>query len=131
MKPQELRIGNFVYDNLGGILKIKAISEDSDLSHIKGIPLSPDWLTKFGFSEEQNTSMPYHENYWSVQVDLDSRLAVSFANFRKDYGVYVEYTDSPFPEDECKKYPIAFGIKYVHQLQNLFFSLTGYELKED
>jgi hypothetical protein len=32
------------------------------------------------------------------------------------------------PEDDEKLYPITFGIKYVHQLQGLYFYLTGEEL---
>jgi len=49
MKSTELRIGNYVFDNLGGILEIKGVSMESDLSHIKGIPLTDEWFTKFRF----------------------------------------------------------------------------------
>jgi hypothetical protein len=31
MKASELRIGNYVFDNLGGTLKIKGVSIESDL----------------------------------------------------------------------------------------------------
>jgi hypothetical protein len=40
MKVSELRLRNLVFDNLGGILKIIGIKEESDLSHLRPIPLT-------------------------------------------------------------------------------------------
>ena len=95
MKANELRIGNYVYDNLGGVLKIKGISLDSTLSHIKPIPLTEEWLLKFGLM--------------SIKTEL------GFWN--NGDAIYFSYG-----------FEKSIELKYVHQLQNLYFALTGEEL---
>jgi hypothetical protein len=102
MKANELKIGNYVLDNLGGILKIKAISNESNLFHINGIPITEDWLLKFGFEV-------YEFDHKSSQYRYKDRLIVIRDGFFVDYGSGVK-------------------IKYVHQLQNLIYALTGEEL---
>lgn len=106
MTASELRIGNYVFDNLGGILKIKVVSEDSYLIHIKPIPLSEEWLLKFGFENCIN-------GWWSRNELLNVKL--------KEDGteIYLHGSDT-----NLANYPID----YVHQLQNLYFALTGLEL---
>ncbi len=96
MKANELRIGNYVYDNLGGVLKIKGISLDSTLSHIKPIPLTEEWLFKF--------------RLMSIKTEL------GFWN--NGDAIYFSYG-----------FEKSIELKYVHQLQNLYFALTGEELK--
>jgi hypothetical protein len=127
MKTHELRIGNYVLDNLGGILKIKGINEESDLSHVRGILLTEEWFLKSGFEIKPTRS--FHKTPIYFRSDMDSDYCFSYADFRDDYGFYIEYTDSPFKSDDYKLYPISFGIKYVHQLQNLYFSVVGAELE--
>ncbi len=95
MKANELRIGNYVYDNLGGVLKIKGISLDSTLSHIKPIPLTEEWLLKFGLM--------------SIKTEL------GFWN--NGDAIYFSYG-----------FEKSIELKYLHQLQNLYFALTGEEL---
>ena len=127
MKANELRIGNYVLDNLGGILKIKGISEESDLSHVKGILLTEEWFLKFGFGIKDHKS--FHKTPIYFRSDVDSDYCFTYADFREDYGFYIEYTDS-IDSDIDKLYPVSFGIKYVHQLQNIYFVLIGVELIE-
>ena len=128
MKANELRIGNYVLDNLGGILKIKGINEESGLSHVRGILLTEEWFLKFGFRIKERIS--FHKTPIYFRSDMDADYCFSYANFREDYGFYIEYTDSPFDSDTDKLYPISFGVKYVHQLQNIYFVLMGVELIE-
>jgi hypothetical protein len=103
MKASELRIGNLVYDNLGGTLKIKGISLESDLSHIKPIPLTEEWLLKFGFE-------------WKNFAFRDGTFTV---RYQKEFYVYLSVEGVR---------PIQIKLDYVHQLQNLYFALTGEEL---
>lgn len=102
MKANELRLGNYVYDNLGGVLKIKGISLDSTLSHIKPIPLTEEWLVKFGF-----ISNPYEDRYEKglIHVECDKTKGAT----------YLWINNMPH-------------IKHIHQLQNLYFAITGEEL---
>ena len=106
MKASELRIGNLVYDNLGGALKIKGISLESDLSHIKPIPLTEEWLLKFGFEFDEEDD-GYQKGKYKVSVSNEGCL------FFINIGYY--------PEEIAE-------FNYVHQLQNLYFALTNEEL---
>ena len=121
MKSTELRIGNYVFDNLGGILEIKGVSMESDLSHIKGIPLTDEWFTKFRFYIDGE--------YWCRGI-YDYKFCFRYRDWAKNWSFYQEYTDSPNPKDDGIKYPISFDIKYVHQLQNLWFALLHSEITD-
>jgi hypothetical protein len=89
------------------------------------IPITEEWLKKFEF-KKQNSIKHYllytvktkHQQYFSVSEMLDG------------------YEDpNELSLKEIKKYWSFDGnkydakIKYVHQLQNLYFALTGEELK--
>lgn len=102
MKSTELRIGNWIYyttDKTNFKATAKTILYFSDI-YFKPIPLTEDWLKKFGFT----------------------RIVPSWADIKRidkdDY--YLIRDDVYFNEKK---------IKYVHQLQNLYFALTGKELK--
>lgn len=43
--------------------------------------------------------------------------------------LYIEYTDSPFSEDEGVRYPVSSPIKHLHVLMNIIYDLTGRELE--
>jgi hypothetical protein len=50
-------------------------------------------------------------------------------DFKGEHFFGMEYTDSPDPKDDYVFIPISFDLKYVHQLQNIYSSLTDEELK--
>ena len=124
IKAEELRLGNLVYDTSG---KVNTINLDAfkyllsyggtDICQVKPIPLTEEWLLKFGF-EFKNTPREYgwlksvlnREICWchSKEISLEFKS-----------GQYDEYTNTLLDID-CQ---------YVHQLQNLYFALTGEELK--
>ena len=114
MKANEVRLNNYViYDN--EVYQIDTIAEvfptlntDKfgigvvDWNNIKPIPLTEEWLIKFGFEV-------YEFDHKENQYRINDRLLVVRNNVFYDYGSRVE-------------------LKYVHQLQNLFFALTQKEL---
>lgn len=120
MKANELRIGNYVdntllhkYSNviiseIHSNLIISTYGEYLELDYIEPIPLTEDWLLKFGFEKPKFCGF-YQSDYI---VELNDRFVI---NDRKDGFFYV---DAP---NLC--------IESVHQLQNLYFALTGEELK--
>lgn len=131
---KEFRIGNLV-DRTDYICRVVGIFEKDNglvldainykgerfvLQEVKPISLTEEWLLKMGFKKQE-------EYYYKSELDID--YCFLYADFRKDWGLYIEYTDSPCLEDENKKYPVSFGVKYIHQVQNLYFSLTHKELK--
>jgi hypothetical protein len=115
MKERDLRIGNEIMV-AGSHYKIVAIDAYKgevqlqeigviELSKCKPIPLTEEWLIKFGFVFDG----------FRYQQEINNNLWVLVKN--NVYGWY-----SPHIE-------ISNGIQNVHQLQNLYFALTGEELK--
>ena len=112
MKPQELRIGNYLWDIEDDYLVTVECIDDSIngfnpnyLEIINPIQLTKEWLLKFGFAyrlKHAGTTeifMPYTE------------FKIIYNHITKKY-YYIKWNE----------------IKHVHQLQNLYFALTGEEL---
>lgn len=107
MKATDLRIGNLVQDEDGVIIEInlkhfaRIESKELSLDDIYGIPLTEEWLLKFGFENREFT-------FDKTPFFLTKRTA------KKEY-LYQAHTD-------------RFQVKYVHQLQNLYFAVREDEL---
>jgi hypothetical protein len=110
MKASELRIGNYVEfcsvgiptGNTGQVEGGTIASFEECYIRLLPVPLTEEWLLKFGFERRNN---------WFRKGDFsyeDNKIYLSF-------GCHCEG-----PEET--------DIKYVHQLQNLYFALTGEEL---
>jgi hypothetical protein len=133
MEANELRIGNLVWDKIflysiceiGEILKAevidvhnfeRALNEDFyetgsiyslNYENVEPIPLTEEWLLKFGFESGKNRTK------WLYYKD-NKRLICHRL-------IHIKISGS--------KYNLGY-IKYVHQLQNLYFALTGEELTQ-
>lgn len=128
MKASELMIGNYVIDlsrkSNGFEDYIVVVSDISDRQEIRarnlksgqasvirdmlvGIPLTEEWLVKLGFVADGNNFVLYLSDY--------SGLTFSGGKMYLTSGQFAEMTET-VPCD------------YVHQLQNLYFALTGEEL---
>jgi hypothetical protein len=123
-KREEMRIGNYIFangvlDQVSDIFNGDVLTKKAGKPRVELIPLSDEWFNRFNFKKDGE--------YWCIS-DADINYCFKYADFRDDWGFYIEYTDSPFDEDEGKYYPVSFGTKYVNQLQNLIHSLTGGEL---
>jgi hypothetical protein len=84
---------------------------------IFGIPLTEDWLIKAGFEKDWEND---EEQYYSK--DGFDQLA--------DYGgqsIVLRKEGSPY--FNCGYYNNEIHFEFVHQLQNLYFALTGEELQ--
>lgn len=106
MKANELRIGNY-YDNDGIFYKVTPeVIEDvwiAERSWVKPISLTEEWLLEFGFNLITKSTNKY----------MVKNLAGQPCFFYKNKKLIYQNTI----------------IEYVHQLQNLYFALTGDELK--
>lgn len=137
MKANELRIGNFVgrkylNPNPNGITHeiepcmVKSIKEDFinvtlsfkdkciskiNISSIEPIQLTEEWLVKFGFKDVQR-------GFYSIKAG-STFFRLTPPQFMGEWQTEYcwVYDDFKFTE-----------VKYVHQLQNLYFALTGEEL---
>lgn len=118
MDAKELRIGNYVITDalliprpLIGKDKAQPMSAwglwlySAGEFEIQPIPLTEEWLIRFGFVLYKRT-LKY--NIYIKNGDISIKIKSLISSFRI-YGFGIE-------------------IQYVHQLQNLFFALTGKEL---
>ena len=126
MKAEELRLGNLIEIRLkfpsGKAPKIRRqqkvdcldLQEMQKLNSdfvFEPIPLTEEWLLKFGFKE-------FHKRDWSFGGSCSNDLV---------HLIYITtYLKNPIVRVDGKDLP---HIKYVHQLQNRYFALTGEELK--
>lgn len=118
MNKTELRIGNIIRDiesgRIGTVLtlgakkctvKMEFSKLMQDYDEFEPIPLSGEWLLKMGFENKKDGKF-YHSKFDRTWVSLDSILVKWYGNALG--GIMM--------------------LDYVHQLQNIFFSLTGEEL---
>lgn len=117
MNTKELRIGNYVnWLNKNTFVRAIQYCDDSTsyvstdisgaitINQIKPISLTEEWLQKFKFMESGE--------YW------DYYPCISLTKLKDGlYFFYNEYDPN-----------LSIKVEYVHQLQNLFFALTGNEL---
>ncbi|WP_027380827.1 hypothetical protein [Chryseobacterium daeguense] len=96
-----------------GIREVKGIKFPYE--NLIGTPLTEEWLLKFGFTNDDNES-------WFWSFDFNEKQE-TFKLFQLTAG------GNPFGLwgiVGCSQ--LIKKIEYVHQLQNLFFALTGEEL---
>ena len=129
----DLRVGNYLMRD-GVMVKIDARSifdiwNDVGIDKLgyEPILLTKDWLLRFGFREEEKSPSHNHENYYSIWI-MDYKYSFAYASFRNDWGFYHSYTDANNDEYNDRFDFISCGIKYVHELQNLYYSLVHEEL---
>lgn len=109
LQPNELRIGN-LFQTIGGKERTVDLKELTRIQRIpnlyKGIPLTEEWLLKLGYVKNERVKYIY--------------------DFRP---LQLMFTPNGFEYFHSQPYGGNFLIiKYVHQLQNLYYSLTNKEL---
>lgn len=130
MKANELRLGNYYmfqgmrhscsYHDIANLAKEEQRGQDSSSSCYQPIPLTEEWLEKFGF---EYFTKPIGQ---SKLIYEDYRLG-NFVVIVKPKFNEIEYAPNRYDIDERSH--IHPNIQYVHQLQNLYFALTGTELE--
>lgn len=128
IRPEELRIGNLVWEAYSGEMTVFGIVTGGInprvelrkneklpagsylIETLHGIKLSPEWLERLGFvlnasRDPESCSFDY------------MHIGLFYIGEFNGNGWLLNDFDSMPP------------MKYVHQLQNLFYSLTGQELK--
>ena len=115
IKVQELKIGNRtiqgIVTQIGELITIKD-NNGFDYLHdieLEPIPLTEDVLLKCGFERKDNCNPNFHTynfNKTSVRFSAYGSREITF-----NYGL-----------------TLVVHIKYLHQLQNIYFALIGEEL---
>lgn len=124
IQANELRIGNYVYTPKVDVRQVSGVTQTQIHTLITGcsfseihfvqmeidpIPLTEEWLLKFGF--ERNEELVHEMHPWIDYTLKGIRIQMPFFTF--NFG----------DEDEQD-----IDVHHVHQLQNLYFALTGTEL---
>ena len=106
MKANELRIGNWVLNQGEPIeltkQKFKMAVISFNCQEIKPIPLTEEWLVRFGFKKRKCGNYIW---WIHARIQFTDKMELLI-----DGNLWIE-------------------IESVHQLQNLYFALTGEELK--
>lgn len=135
MEAKELRIGN-LFQTRGGktrTIDLKELARVQRMPQLyKGIPLTEDWLLKFGF-EDWGLGTRWnneHENYtrYVLHNVLDGTSNFEVHYVYSNYGG-VDHYQFIISCDEDDRLNWGVDIKHVHQLQNLYYALTQTELK--
>lgn len=134
MEIEYLRIGNYIYEPVNGQnddtkpFKVWGIYHEQGnnkinnfpASYFEPIPLTEEWLLKFGF--EKRVNFEYSDGSKS---DTNIFITDSFMVNNYDEKYWSLCKMKYFNQVESV---LQTELKYVHQLQNLFFALTGKEL---
>jgi hypothetical protein len=114
MEAKELRVGNYV-DTEDGVFMVAEIHKNdiimmNDLfwarDFVKPIPLTEEWLLKFGLNSSDYITLEKNE---CILLDI--------------------HQDTVWIGDkEAFEYAAGIHIQHVHQLQNLYYALTNEEL---
>jgi hypothetical protein len=124
IQANELRIGNYyMFADCEGIVyrSVKEIKHNqfglqSDYDGVnfeicKPIILNEEWLLKFGFKESDEGFMKIKTRKKSIYLEINLRDKRTILFSSNHY-----YND-------------IYHVKYIHELQNLYFALTQKELK--
>lgn len=144
IQANELRVGNIVtdefYQSFKTIYTVNSINKDGinleieddgnwpemashfmvpekKFSELMGIPITEEWLLKLGFEKTDG-----HDN-WNFKSHEIFKYKNLFKVGKLDNRFYW------YNQVDDDYYSCMHPIKYVHQLQNLFFALTGQELE--
>lgn len=117
MIANELRIGNYVLHK-GKEYRVDGYDiyklDESNCDDISEISLTEEWLVKFGFNKK------LLKRIGTTDLFLQGEFNSEFNQV---------YLSTDIGEGKiCDPNTMIEGFKYVHQLQNLYFALTGTEL---
>lgn len=111
MKSTELRIGNLVLDKKDREITIITVAHINEglinywMENVYlPIPLNEEWLIKFGFKEKHVFEMVSEWSIGEHRVQSDAEIFIWMG------------------------YKGGVQLRFVHQLQNLYFALTSKEL---
>jgi len=132
IKANELRIGNLIQgEEIGEVIKIDITdgrhiltSEEDGGGEDDFYPilLTEEWLLKFGF--EWETEEKNHIQLSLPDKNLYPESKITFYQLGKSIDIHCQLYQSGYLDGMFT----TFAVKYVHQLQNLYFSLTNEEL---
>lgn len=127
MNAKNYRVGNWVSQphKVGKIceiwkngIRIEGQNFGHDYAHTEPIKITEQWLIDFGFKKEDLIDNSGY--YYTLELSDSKYCDLSLSS--GDKNGYIEVTLFPYED--------YFRYKYVHELQNLFFAITGQEISK-
>lgn len=125
----ELRIGNYVNGDKDGISVVTSIERYKDR-----IGITPLTFNYYSFTNQSISPIPltreilekcgWISNKICCYLDLNEDIYLSF---HKDGNFFLVIKNND-EDSDCEELFTKLNIKYLHQLQNLIYSLVGEEL---
>lgn len=128
MKVEELRIGNLVISRNNGVSKVVQIGNSINPNYVGGLSLNGDYWENEYFEIEIT-----EEWLFKLGFEMDNGFSTYIIKLFKGFliialdGSWGVYKDE-YSNRTGSSYNNKLEIKYVHQLQNLYYALTGEEL---
>jgi hypothetical protein len=128
MKVNELRVGNILEWNKENF-NVCVIYNDKienelyckHLSELHPVELTEEWLLWFGFIKELDGVFSKYRNNYKSDTSKVSIQWVDYSATGESYSGYVFFYGKFYDGD-------FIWINHVHQLQNLYYLITGKEL---
>ena len=128
INPNEFRLGNYLLQKINTrILPVRCGSEhfasmsSPGLKDLFPLVLKPEYLQKAGFAE--------NPDYPLLPEAREFRLLLPVMGSQKtEILAYIKNNKECFARAVVNGLPASNNIYHLHQLQNLYFSLTGEEL---
>ena len=120
IKASELRIGNITAQ--GEVVTVYehgihvGFGKCFKFRRVEPILITEEWLVQLEFKEKEDISFSYYYKYFKQTNTKGCEQQSKFALGRKGTEVFINNV-------------WICGVEYVHQLQNLYFALTGEELE--
>jgi hypothetical protein len=115
MKPNDLRVGNWIFDVEGYEYQIQGYEISVNLPEdYTPIPITNKWLERLGFERNK-----FYQNF---------RIKAG------DYFNSIKYIDGEWCYNNCQSDAGCYfvtTVQYVHELQNLYFAINKEELKNE
>lgn len=130
IKANELRIGNWVELKNSGNVKVEADNIGdivNNLAIFNPIPITPEILKKAGFKKEDDQPLEPVATLYYLNVPLNEGnlnrniISVTSKHYKGDNETVANLTINGLWASR--------NVLYVHHLQNLYFYVTGKELK--
>jgi hypothetical protein len=142
IKVSQLRIGNYLYDNKDNLCRVEQLNSNADETEVyapvikgaltylpnKPIPLTEETLLKCGFEKvvvKGDFDAGFDDD---ITYGLEYKREFYLSYDASDFSIAIFSSKLAYDYEDGICIPLE-SAKYLHQLQNIFFSLTGEELK--
>ena len=132
VQANELRIGNYVQFQTSTVYQVDMLYKDYEmLKHWHSILITEEWLLHFGFELWKSS-----EHYSNERESYKRYVAYNVIGGTSNFEVHIvtstygnkEHTQLIVSIDEDERINNSVELEFIHQLQNFYFVLTGYEI---